>query len=113
MPSSIPLVALVERERAILAAIAAGEPIGKVLEDLLLAVEEQSGHGMLTSVLFLSDDEQHLTHGAAPSLPKHYNAAIDGIAIGEGVGSCGTAAARGQAVYVTDISALGRLSRTR
>lgn len=103
MPASIPLVALVERERAILAQIAAGQPIGVVLEALLHAVEGQSGHEMLTSVLFLSDDEQHLTHGAAPSLPEHYNSAIDGIAIGEGVGSCGTAAARGQPVYVADI----------
>ncbi|MEV0217449.1 GAF domain-containing protein [Micromonospora sp. ALFpr18c] len=41
---------------------------------------------------------------AAPSLPDFYNEAIDGIATGEGVGSCGTAAHRREPVIVTDIA---------
>jgi diguanylate cyclase (GGDEF)-like protein/PAS domain S-box-containing protein len=40
----------------------------------------------------------------APSLPDFYNTAIDGIAIGVGVGSCGTAAFTGERVVVTDIA---------
>ena len=44
-------------------------------------------------------------HGAGPSLPAAYNAAIDGIAIGPSVGSCGTAAFRGEPVFVSDIAA--------
>ena len=94
---------LIERERHVLGQIAAGVPLTQVLEDLLRAVEAQANRPMLTSVLFLSEDGRHLRHGAAPSLPIAYNEAIDGIAIGEGVGSCGTAALRGSAVYVSDI----------
>ena len=41
---------------------------------------------------------------AAPNLPAGYNDAIHGVEIGEAVGSCGTAAYRGEAVFVTDIA---------
>jgi PAS domain S-box-containing protein len=96
-------VALIERERKVLGRIAAGMPLAEVLNDLLLAVEAQSSH-MMASVLFLSDDGQYMLHGAAPSLPATYNEAVHGLAIGEGIGSCGTAAARGTPVYVNDIA---------
>jgi PAS domain S-box-containing protein len=95
--------ALVERERKVLGQIAAGIPLADVLSELLLAVEAQSTN-MMASVLFLSEDGQYMLHGAAPSLPAVYNEAIHGIAIGEGIGSCGTAAARGTPVYVNDIA---------
>jgi PAS domain S-box-containing protein len=97
-------MALIERERLVLGQIAAGVPLGQVLDDLLRAVETQAGNNMRTSVLFLSEDGQHMLHGAAPSLPAGYNQAIDGIAIGEGIGSCGTAAVRDEPVYVQDIA---------
>lgn len=96
-------VALIERERKVLGQIASGMPLAEVLNDLLLAIEAQS-RDMKASVLFLSEDGQYMLHGAAPSLPAPYNEAIHGIAIGEGIGSCGTAAARGAAVYVDDIA---------
>ena len=69
------------------------------------AVEEASTSDVLVSILLLDKDGVHLRHGAAPSLPQAYNEAIDGIAIGEGVGSCGTAVHRGRPVYVSSISA--------
>jgi GAF domain-containing protein len=56
------------------------------------------------AVLPAGADGRHLRHGAAPNLPDFYNQAIDGVAIGEGVGSCGTAAQRRQQVIVTDIA---------
>jgi PAS domain S-box-containing protein len=96
-------VALIERERKVLGQIAAGMPLAEVLSNLLLAVEAQS-RNLMASVLFLSEDGQYMLHGAAPSLPAAYNEAIHGIASGEGIGSCGTAAARGTAVYVDDIA---------
>mgnify|MGYP006146052843 CR=1 FL=1 len=40
--------------------------------------------------------------GAAPSLPEEFNRAIDGLEIGEGRGSCGTAAYRRERVVVED-----------
>ena len=42
--------------------------------------------------------------GVAPSLPNFYNQAINGVEIGLGVGSCGTAAFLGQRVVVDDIA---------
>ncbi len=97
-------LALIERERHVLSQIAAGVPLRNVLDELLRAVESQSGNTMRTSVLVLSEDGRFLQHGAGPSLPAAYNEAVDGIAIAEGVGSCGTAAARQAPVYVDDIA---------
>lgn len=96
-------LAHIEREREVLGRIAAGVALTDVLCDLVLGVEAQNSN-MYASVLLLSEDGQYMLHGAAPSLPPAYNEAIHGIAIGEGIGSCGTAAARGRAVYVDDIA---------
>src|SRR5690606_30030306 len=45
-----------------------------------------------------------LLHGAAPSLPPAYSAALDGLPYGPSAGSCGTAAFRRERVVVTDIA---------
>lgn len=95
---------LFESEQRSLARIAAGAPLSEILEDLLRAVESQSQGGLLASILVLDPEGKRLLHGAAPSLPAEYNAAIHGIEIGPGVGSCGTAAYLGHPVYVTDIA---------
>jgi signal transduction histidine kinase len=88
----------------ILEMIAANAPLGQILEQLMLLIEAQSP-GMLCSVLLLSDDGNHIRHGAAPSLPEEYVKAIDGAPIGPKNGSCGTAMYRGKPVIVTDIFA--------
>jgi PAS domain-containing protein len=49
-------------------------------------------------------DGNRLLHGGAPSLPKAYTDAIDGLLIGPCAGSCGTAAYRGKQVIVEDIA---------
>lgn len=50
-------------------------------------------------------DEQGLLHPVAgPSLPEEYSRALEGVAIGPSVGSCGTAAFRAEPVEVTDIA---------
>ena len=49
-------------------------------------------------------DGLRLRLGSGPRLPADYNAAIDGVAIGPTVGSCGTAAYRGETVIVSDIA---------
>lgn len=74
------------------------------LSELLIAVEDSVGSDLLASVLLLSPDGQHLLHGAAPSLPRAYCEAIHGVAIGPSVGSCGTVAYLGHAIFVTDIA---------
>lgn len=91
-------------QNKILQRLAANAPLSEILERLVLLIEAQSP-GMLCSVLLLSDDGDHVRHGAAPSLPKEYVAAIDGSAIGAKHGSCGTAMYRGEPVVVTDIAA--------
>lgn len=97
------LRAHIARERHVLMQIAAGRPLPDVLQELLRNVEAAAGHGMMASILEVSEDGGHLQHLAAPNLPAVYSNAIDGARIGEGVGSCGTAAHRGTPVYVADI----------
>lgn len=87
----------------VLEMIAANKPLGEILKNLVLLIEAQSP-GMLCSVLLLSDDGDHVRHGAAPSLPEKYVKAIDGAPIGPKNGSCGTAMYRGEPVVVTDIA---------
>ncbi len=95
-------IALVLRgQTRILEMIAVGTPLPDVLTALSTLVEQQAP-GMLCSVLLLEGDR--LRHGAAPSLPPAYCAAIDGTAIGPTVGSCGTAAFTRRPVVVSDIA---------
>ena len=82
--------------------IARDAALEKILENLVLVVEEQFA-GLLCSVLLLDQDGQHARHGAAPNLPQAYSEAINGLAIGPKAGSCGTAMYRRQPVVVTDI----------
>ncbi|MGI9065030.1 MAG: GAF domain-containing protein [Pyrinomonadaceae bacterium] len=82
--------------------IAADAPLSEILSSLVLLIEAQSPE-MLCSVLLLSDDGNHIRHGAAPSLPESYVKAIDGSPIGPKHGSCGTAMFRGKPVIVSDI----------
>src|SRR4030095_8166378 len=86
----------------ILQMIAANKPLSETLRRLVLLIEAQSP-GMLCSILLLSEDGDHIRHGAAPSLPEDYVKAIDGAPIGPKNGSCGTAMYRGEPVVVTDI----------
>jgi len=81
-----------------------GAPLAAILDVLVRTIETQSTNGVLGSILLMSDDGRQLRHGAAPSLPAAYCAAIDGIEIGPEVGSCGTAAHGARTVVVRDIA---------
>ena len=94
--------ALRDGESRILEMIARDSPLEETLEKLVRVVEAQFT-GLLCSVLLLDNDGQHVRHGAAPSLPKSYIDAIDGVSIGPKAGSCGTAMYRREPVVVTDI----------
>jgi PAS domain S-box-containing protein len=94
--------ALRDGESRILEMIARDAPLEEILERLVRVVEAQFA-GMFCSVLLLDSDGQHVRHGAAPSLPKSYVDAIDGLSIGPYAGSCGTAMYRKEPVVVTDI----------
>ncbi|WP_292556588.1 EAL domain-containing protein [Mesorhizobium sp.] len=86
----------------ILEMIAMSALLEDVLDRLMRLVESQLT-GIFGSVLLLDKDGSHLRHGGAPSLAKEYTDAIDGIAIGPKVGSCGTAVYRREPVIVADI----------
>ncbi|MEG4235320.1 PAS domain S-box protein [Microcoleus sp. Pol11C3] len=90
-------------QKQVLEMIAKGAPLGDTLNTLVQIIEQQS-RDVMGSILLLAPDGKHLLHGAAPTLPDSYNAAIHGIAIGPDVGSCGTAAFSRQQVIVTDIA---------
>jgi signal transduction histidine kinase len=89
-------------ERQVLEMIATGVPLAEVLGALARLVEQQFDH-MRCTILLLDDDGVTVRHGAAPSLPAEYVAAIDGLRIGPCAGSCGTAMHRGARVVVSDI----------
>jgi hypothetical protein len=95
---------LMAEHRALLEQIARQAPLADVLDGMARSIEDLAPDDVLVSVLLADPDGLHLRHGAAPSLPDFYNEAIDGIATGEGVGSCGTAAHRREPVIVTDIT---------
>lgn len=79
-------------------------PLERTLDELVRIVESTSQTGVLGSILLLDEDGRHLRHGAAPSLPLPYIAAINGAEIGPRAGSCGTAAYSASPVFVTDIA---------
>jgi PAS domain S-box-containing protein len=86
----------------VLERLALGAPLVEVLSSLV-DISEKNNPGMLCSVLLLDKEKKHLLYGAAASLPDFYNEAINGLKIGSGVGSCGTAAYTGKRVIVEDI----------
>lgn len=87
---------------AMLEMVATGSPLPDILNAIVKQVQAED-HKSLCSVLLLDEEGQHLLTGATPDLPDFYNQAIDGIEIGIGVGSCGTAAFLGKRVIVEDI----------
>jgi len=92
----------VQTRAEILERIARGEPLSKLLDFIATSIEAESP-GSFCSIMLVDDDGLRLINGAAPSLPDFYNAAVNRTRIGEGVGSCGTAAFRKQRVVVEDI----------
>lgn len=80
-----------DAERKLLESLAANMPLQAIMSDFIVRYEAIFA-GTMAAVMLLDARRLHLRHGAAPSLPPHYCAAIDGVAIGAGVGSCGAAA---------------------
>ncbi|MBO1755727.1 GAF domain-containing sensor histidine kinase [Allobranchiibius sp. CTAmp26] len=94
--------ALLDRQTQVLDLIAGAAPLREVLALILVSLE-QLMQGACCSILLIDRAHGSLHHGAAPSLPPEYVAAIDGMTIADGAGSCGTAAARNVAVVAPDV----------
>jgi diguanylate cyclase (GGDEF)-like protein/PAS domain S-box-containing protein len=84
----------------ILKKIAMGNPASEIYEAIALMYEDLHP-GMRCSMLELHGNK--LMHGGAPSLPKEYCDALNGLEYGPSVGSCGTSTFTGKRVIVADI----------
>jgi PAS domain S-box-containing protein len=90
-----------ELQNTTLEQIAKAEPLPDILDTLLRRMEAELPDSLCS--VMLCDSKGKLHCESAPSLPLDYLQAIDEIPIGEGIGSCGTAAYRQEAVFVSDI----------
>ena len=82
--------------------VAIPDTMHEILEGMVLIIEDERP-GMKCSVLLLDESGSHVSVGAGPSLPDDYNSAVEGLKIGPGVGSCGTASYWNERVIVEDI----------
>lgn len=88
-------------QQLILGALADELPITDIADRLCRRVEELAPD-VVSSLLHI--DAGGLVHPlGAPSLPEDYSKALDGVAIGPDVGSCGSAAYFGKPVLTLDI----------
>ncbi len=95
--------ALMVSSHHVLELIVGGADLPVVLNAICQRIEIHLPQSMCS--IMLLDDDGHLRISAAPSIADAYLRGIDGVAIGPSVGSCGTAAFRGEQVIVEDIAA--------
>lgn len=93
---------LIALSNIILEMTAKGASLGATI-DRLCAEIEKIAPDVICSVLTV--DRKGLLHPlSAPSLPQAYSNALDGLAIGPDIGSCGRAAWLGKPVFTKDIA---------
>ncbi len=76
--------------------------LSDILDTIVKNIEVEDSTS-LCSILLLDEEGKHLYIGSSPSLPDFYNNAVNGLEIGIGVGSCGTAAYLKKRVIVENI----------
>jgi diguanylate cyclase (GGDEF)-like protein/PAS domain S-box-containing protein len=86
----------------VLELLASSAPLKSILE-VIIGNVEQSNPYMRCNISLLDRSGNRLILGAAPGLPDTFNQVMNGIEIGIGVASSGTAAFTGQRVIVEDI----------
>jgi len=86
----------------ILEHIVEGGRVLDTLEMLCLETEATDPH-VRCSVQYYDEEAACMRHAAAPSLPKYFNEAVEGLPVAMGVGSCGTAVFTGERVIVEDV----------
>ena len=93
--------AVLDHHTEVMEALAAGTPLGPVLDLVVRALEELMPSSRCS--ILLLDEAGRLRHGSAPTLPAEYSAAIDGLEPGPFAGSCGTAVHLGKPVIAVDV----------
>ncbi len=79
------------------------EPLELIGNKIIETIETAIPHCM-GSILLLKKEKNTLHKLSAPHIPKSFGKAIEGVSIGENMGSCGTAAYSGKEVIVADIA---------
>lgn len=88
-------------QESILEGVVRHVPLSESLDAIVAAIEKQLPHASCSVLLLRRGRTLH--HGAAAKLPAAYCDAIDGVTIGLGQGSCGTAAFTGRPVVARDV----------
>lgn len=91
-----------EAQNRILRAIVSAAPLDDILL-MLVNMTETINPDQICSILLLDENGRHVKHGVAPGLPDFFNESVNGLEIGYGRGSCGTAMYSGKSVVVEDI----------
>lgn len=94
---------LLAGQNQLLQRIATGVPLTEILHQTVEFIEDLFPD-LICSILLLGPHDGCLHHGASRQLPDEYVDALEGIPVGPSVGSCGTAAYRGESVLVSDIA---------
>ncbi|MBL6933775.1 MAG: PAS domain S-box protein [Alphaproteobacteria bacterium] len=92
---------IVGRNR-VLEDLVSGKPLKEVLQRIVNTAERLNPENAY-SILLVTEDGKHLIHGAAGTISKDYQEAIEGMPIGLGEGSCGHVAMTGQPVIAEDV----------
>lgn len=93
---------MVKGQNLVLGQLASGAPLEEVLL-LLIQNMEKIRPGSICSVMLLDRDKKHLFYCVAPGLPEFYRQKTDGIEIGFGAASFGTAACLGKRITVDNV----------
>src|ERR1700744_1487379 len=97
------LLRIRERNRAHILELLVGDTdISDIMYSIVRSIEEEDATSICT-ILIYDKETNTLGSGVGPGMPDFYNEAIDGISVGQGVGSCGTAAFSKKLTIVDDI----------
>ena len=94
---------LLDGEKRLLEMIASGSPLESVLEAMCTLVDAVVGDSACSLLLIGRDGK--FRHGAGPTLPPGYDAAVNGAQVVCEAGPCGTAASLNEQVIVPDLVA--------
>lgn len=94
--------ARLEGQTQILRALMLNAPLHTLLHDLALFVEALVPNARC-SIMLVDPSGLTMSNGAGPNIPEEYQRRVEGFPIGEGYGSCGTAAARKETVIAVDV----------
>ena len=90
-------------EKSAMESIVSTEPLGQVLGNLMLGLNDQL-QGAICSVMLLDEDGVHLRLGAGTGLPEAFRRGLESLVIGPEVAPCAAAVSLDRQVIVEDIA---------